>query len=122
MLQLLRKLKIKLLIFCVLTLICCKRNGQNLNDLIGVWGGNYNDYSYTMIIGEKGSCRIIQNEVNKTTIDTRVNCESDNCGFSIAGEDYRLIMEQRQSLRILPANVKSKDLRVLCLVQFKRIP
>lgn len=125
-LQRLRKLNkaemwFKVLMFGVLILISCGSKGQGMVDLIGIWVGDYNDYSYTISIDEQGSCRIVQNEVNKTMINTKVNCEGDSCMLSIVGEEYRLIMEQGKSLRVLPANKKSKDVRILCLVQFKRI-
>jgi translation initiation factor 6 (eIF-6) len=103
-----------------LCFVNCANSSEN--NLVGVWVGNYKTYSYTLQINEKGDCTIIQEEVNTTLVKTTINQTSDGQKEIIIGEEgFLLSMETNKSLRILPKDKNQTDIRLLCLVAFKKV-
>ena len=110
------------LISVIISLCFVNCTSSSGNELVGVWVGDYKGYSYTLQINDQGDCTIIQEEVNTTLITTTIN-QSFKMGKEIViGEEYFLLsMESDDYLRILPKDKNTVDIRLLCLVAFKKV-
>ncbi len=114
-------MKTIVLVLCLLFVFFYEGIGQDMEELSGIWRGMYNDYSYTITIDSVGNCRIIQEEVYETSIATKIVCDSGICSLSIQGENYQLLVLSNGLLQIVPYEKGIKDVRVMCLVQLRRV-